>query len=201
MKKLIALGILCAAAALPVFAQGLYLDVGGSIGKGWTKSGGEDCVEALEDAGYNTSEMAIEMGFKAGYGPFGRVPLYLVGELAVMAHRIWDDDYYIQFNSYLIGPGVIFYPLPLVQLGVSLGYSLVANVTDYPGLKALNSKEGYAWNAFAAIDLGKKNHGCLIGIKYFYAENTLKVTRAVEKSSMVGIFVKYTYRKKAPPLF
>jgi hypothetical protein len=52
-----------------------------------------------------------------------------------------------------------------------------------------------------AVDLGKGNHGCLIGLKYFNANNTLKTSNADEKASMIGIFIKYAYRKKAPSLF
>ena len=145
--------------------------------------------------------MAVDIGLKAGYGPFGNIPLYIVGELGGMGHRIDINSNYIQFNSYIIGTGVIFYPIPLIQLGLSVGYSFVSNVTDIPWFIANGSKSGFAWNISAAVDLGKGKHGCLIGLRYFNANNTLKTSNEVEKASMIGIFVKYAYRKKAPSLY
>jgi hypothetical protein len=199
MKKLIVLGILLVVVSLSVSAQGFYFDIGLGFGKGWTEIEDIDMVDALKDSGVNVDEIAVDIGLKAGYGPFGDIPIYVVGELGGMGHRIYDSSNYIQFNSYIIGPGVIFYPIPLVQLGLSLGYSFVANQTDMP-MTMYDSKSGFAWNISAAVDLGKGNHGCLIGVKYFNANNTLEVSNADEKASMIGIFIKYTYRKKAPSL-
>jgi hypothetical protein len=201
MKRAIVFGIFLIVTSLSVSAQGFYFDIGLGIGKGWTEIEGNDVVKAFEDAGVSLDEIAIDIGLKAGYGPFGNIPLYVVGELAGMGHRIYDSDNYLQFNSYIIGPGVIFYPIPLIQLGLSLGYSFVSNQTDIPNYGMYDSKGGFAWNISAAIDLGKGNHGCLIGIKYFNANNTLETSNADEKASMIGIFVKYTYRKKAQSLF
>jgi hypothetical protein len=201
MKKVIVLGTLLVMVSLSVSAQGFYFDIGLSIGKGWTEVEGIDMVDALEGSGISVDELAVDIGLKAGYGPFGNIPLYVVGELGGMGHRIYDSSDYVQFNSYIIGPGVIFYPIPLIQLGLSLGYSWVSNQADISGFTMYNSKGGFAWNISAAFDLGRGNHGCLIGVKYFNANNTLRTSNADEKASMVGIFIKYTYRKKAPSLF
>jgi hypothetical protein len=201
MKKIGISGLFLIVASLSVSAQGFYFDIGLGFGKGWTEAEGIDMVDALEDSGINVDEIAVDIGLKAGYGPFGNIPLYIVGELAGMGHRIYDSFNYMQFNSYIIGPGVIFYPISLIQLGLSLGYSFVSNQTDIPGTIMYDSKGGFAWNISAAVDLGKGNHGCLIGVKYFNANNTLKISNADEKASMVGVFIKYTYRKKASSLF
>jgi hypothetical protein len=107
----------------------------------------------------------------------------------------------LRLTSYIIGPGVIFYPLPLIQLGVSIGYSWVSNDTDLPGYSMYESESGFAWNISAAFDMGQGNHGCLIGIKYFNAQNTLEVTKADLESAMVGVFIKYVYRHKPSLLF
>jgi hypothetical protein len=201
MKKTIFLGLFLIMVSLSVFAQGFYFDIGLGIGKGWTKIDGSDIVDELKNAGVNVSELSFDFGLKAGYGPFGNIPVYVVGELAGMGHRIWDSSNYMQFNSYIIGPGVIFYPVPLIQLGLSLGYSFISNQTDIPGMTMYDGKGGFAWNISAAFDLGKGNHGFLLGLKYFGANNTLKVSNAEEQASMIGVFIKYAYRKKAPSLF
>jgi hypothetical protein len=197
MKKSMILVFFLFFVTLAVYAQGFYFDIGLGLGKGWTKIDGNDVMDLSTDL----SEMAVDIGLKAGYGPLGTIPLYIVGELGGIGHRIYDSYNYMQFNSYIIGPGVLFYPIPLIQFGLSIGYSYIANVTDIPGIIFYNSKSGFAWNISAAVDLGKNNHGCLIGIKYFNANNTLETSNVVENASMVGIFVKYTYRHKATSLF
>jgi hypothetical protein len=179
--------------SLALSAQGFYFDIGLGFGKAWTVVNGYDIVKELKSDGTNINESAVDLGLKAGYGPFGNIPLYVVGELGGIGHRIYDSSNYIQFNSYIIGPGVIFYPIPLVQLGLSIGYSYVGNQTDIPYYTMYNSKNGFAWNISAAVDLGKGNHGCLIGIKYFNANNKLEISNADEKSSLIGIFIKYIY--------
>jgi hypothetical protein len=199
MKRLVVFCFFLIVTSLSVSAQGFYFDVGLGLGKGWTKINGTDMLDDLASDGVKVDEIAVDFGLKAGYGPFGNIPLYVVGELAGIGHRIYDSYNYIQFNSYIIGPGVIFYPIPLIQLGLSIGYSFVSNETDLQ-MKMYDSKGGFAWNISVAVDLGSRNHGCLIGLKYFNADNTLETSNASEKASMVGIFVKYTYRKKAPSL-
>jgi hypothetical protein len=195
MKRLVFSAVFLMSASLIVSAQGFYFDIGLGFGKAWTEVEGVDMARSFEDAGVSVDEMAIDVGLKAGYGPFGNIPLYVVGELAGMSHRIYDSTAYLLFNSVIIGPGVIFYPIPLIQLGISAGYSFTMNQTDLP-LEMYDSKGGFAWNISAAVDVGKGKHGCLIGLKYFNANNTLKTSNADEKASMVDIFIKYAYRKK-----
>ena len=201
MKKILLLAFIICFASLTAFGQGFYFDIGLGLGKGWTKIDGKDVVDGIKDAGVSVSEIAVDIGFKAGYGPFGKLPLYVVGELGGIGHRISDKDNYVQFNSYIIGPGVIFYPIPLIQTALSLGYSFTGNDSDITGYKTYDSKGGFAWNVSAAVDLGKRNHGCLLGIKYFNAINKLETLDVNENASMFGVFVKYAYRKKAPSLF
>jgi hypothetical protein len=199
MKKIIIMGLVFIIASFSISAQGFYFDIGIGFGKAWTEINGYDLVDTLDSAGTNVDELAVDLGLKAGYGPLGNIPLYVVGEFAGIGHRIYDSSNYMQFNSYLIGPGVIFYPIPFIQLGLSLGYSYVANQTDIPLTTMYDGKGGFAWNVLAAVDLGGGNHGCLIGIKYFSANNTLKVSNADEESSMVSFFIKYAFRHKIRP--
>jgi hypothetical protein len=196
MKRCVILMVLFVCISFAVSAQGLYFDIGLGLGKAWTKVDDVDFFDTLKKAGVSVDEIAVDFGLKAGYGPFSNLPLYVVGELGGIGHRIYDDSGYLQFNTYIIGPGVLFYPIPLLQLGLSVGYSFVGNTTDFPGFEMYNSKSGFAWNISAAVDLGGGNHGCLIGIKYFSANNTLEKSRAEEKSSMFGVFVRYAFRQK-----
>jgi len=179
----------------PVSAQGPYFDIGLGVGSGTTVMDGVNIVKFVKKLGGSVDEMAVDLGFKIGYGPIANKPFYVVGEFDGIGHRIEGDSESFQFNSYLIGPGVIYYPIPLVQLGASLGYSW-AKVVQEKELVDESDGGGFAWNISAAVDLGGGNHGCLIGLKYFSASNELKISKVDMESSMIGIFVRYTYRQK-----
>jgi hypothetical protein len=133
MKKLIVFGGLFVVLSLPLSAQGLYIDLGFGLGKGWTKLDGNDAMDIV-DSPNGSSDFALDLGLKGGWGPFGSIPLYAVLEFEMMGHRVQNVDNYVQFNSYMIGPGVLFYPVPLIQLGLSLGYSWTGNNTDFRGM-------------------------------------------------------------------
>jgi hypothetical protein len=192
--------------SLTLFAQGFYFDVGLGVGYAWTLADGENIADKIKSEGFYVEEERIspaDFSLKAGYGPIGNLPLYTVVEMEQSTHsvRFWDeyDSSYIFISSNLIGPGVLFYPIPFIQLGSSLGISFVRNKLE--GSQQLpKSKVGFAWNISAAADLGKYKHGCLIGIKYFISSHTLE-TDINQRNSMIAVFVKYTYRHKPPSLF
>jgi hypothetical protein len=123
-----------------------------------------------------------------------------VGVFGGMGHRISDsnDDYY-QLNTYIFGPGIIYYPIPAMQIAASLGYSWVDNETSFVDKKyMLDSKGGFAGDISIAFDLGFGNHAFLGGLKFFGATNTLKTTGVVQNSFLIGFFVRYAFRHKAP---
>jgi hypothetical protein len=64
------------------------------------------------------------------------------------------------------------------------------------GLSYLDSESGYAYDLSAAVELGKTNHGLLLGVKYFQAVNTLETSGAEQDSSLFSVFAKYVYRQK-----
>ncbi|MCL2758751.1 MAG: outer membrane beta-barrel protein [Treponema sp.] len=195
MKKTIILMALVVIVSVSVSAQGFYFDVGAGVGKGWTKIDGIDFAKEIKKEG-SIEETGVEFGLKAGFGPFGNIPLYVVADFSGLGHRIADSYNYIQFNSFLIGPGVIFYPIPLLQLGASVGYSWVSNITDIRGLTFYKSDSGFAWNAYFAFDLGGDKTGCLVGVKYSYANNKLETSNVDQNSQHVGVFARFAVRKK-----
>ena len=200
MKKKLILVVFFVCIPFAVFAQGFYFDGGIGFGKAWTKFDGDDFAKNLKDAGFKVDEMAVDFSLKFGYGPLGGMPLYFVGELGGVGHQIKVGPESIQFNSYLIGPGVVYYVTPLIQLGCSLGYSFVDNTSNI-GLEMYDSKSGFAWNISGAVDLGQGNHGCLIGLKYYWSSNKLETSNAIQKESMISVFVKYRYYSESPMLF
>ncbi len=191
MKTIVA-ALLLAWGAVSASADGLYFDIGLGLGKATTEVDGQNMSDLF---GSSVKENGVDLSLKAGYGPFGSVPIYVVGELGGIGHRFEDSYNYVQFNSYLVGPGVIFYPTPLFQLAASVGYSYTNNQTDLP-TTFYQSTGGYAGNVSAAFDWGDGDNGLLLGLKYFFAKNTLEVSGAEENASEFSLFVKWAYRQK-----
>ena len=132
-----------------IVAQSLYFDIGLGAGNAITEIDGEDVADSL---GSSIDDIGVDFSVKLGVGPVFNVPLYIVGDFGGIGHRLYDDYNYLQFNSYLIGPGIVFYPIPLIQIGASFGYSFVANDTDLP-VEMYDSEGGYAGNVFHCIRL------------------------------------------------
>ncbi|MDR2601616.1 MAG: hypothetical protein LBC53_04095 [Spirochaetaceae bacterium] len=199
MKKAWIVGLVFVFASFPVIAQsGVYFDIGLGFGKAWTKISDQDVADAFNNAGLDLTDVGVNLGVKIGYGPFGNVPFYIVADLGGIGHRLEGSGFgSMQFNTYVIGPGIIFYPAPLVQISADIGFSTVANQFALTGisLSPAKSEKGFAWDVSLALDIGKANHGFLIGVSYFGAKNSLE-TGANEDASFAGIFFKYAYRHK-----
>ena len=194
MKKITVLLILLLVVSLSVSAQGFYFDAGLGFGRVWTKIDGNDVSDIF--SGSDVIEMGVDLGFKAGYGPIAGLPLYIVGTIGGMGHGFFDM-YHTQFNSYLIGPGVIFYPIPLIQLAGSMGLSFIANQTNIPGIVMLgNDGLGFAGDISVALDFGGSHHGFLLGFRYFVAVNTIEISNVKQNSSVFTVFGRYAFRNK-----
>ena len=169
MKKIVFILVFISIFSFSAIAQGLYLDVG--LGVDYNISTIIYNENDIDNSYF--SYMGTNIGFKAGYGPFSNVPIYFV---------------FVYENIYgPIGPGVIFYPIPLVQLGLSFGFPV----------DIFSGNMGFAWDTSVAIDFRKNNHGVLLGIKYWGL--TQKHKEFVDYGDRLinnafGIFVKYVYR-------
>jgi len=223
MKKVLILTVVLGCVSLSVSAQGLYFDVGGGAGKAWTKTDGVDQFKMwrsaiAENLTFVTTdgkkadiddvfgELSFNLGARAGYGPFGTLPLFFVVEFDWVGHSIYIHDvenleFDALYSSFLIGPGVIYYPWPVLQVGASVGYSFVSNsLKPMPeGARMLESEGGFAGNVSVAINLGGK-HALLIGAKYSFSVNTLEKNdlgkKPVQTISAIGFFMKYAFRPK-----
>ena len=215
MKKKIIFAALFILISLTISAQGLYFDAGFGLGHAYTRLGGENAINIINTEGLHAKQYGMYMGLKAGYGPVADMPLYIVGEIGLINHVLelqYISEYPNQRGSFdmslssiIIGPGILFYPIPLLQLGASAGFSFVNNTTDVPDDSfseyMYDSKGGFAWNATAALDFGRRNHGCLVGVQIFNAINPLQVSNITKNAFLLSVFVKYTYRQKPQLLF
>jgi hypothetical protein len=197
MKKVLCAGLIALAAAFSAHGIGFYFDAGIGIGPAWSTMDGENFVESRTASG-RLHEFAVDMGLKLGLGPFDTIPLYAVGVVGGVGHQISDDySNHILLASYLIGPGVIFYPIPSVQIAASLGYSFLSNNASFTDDRVLQeSKGGFAGDLSVAFDLGAGNHALLGGFRFFGSTNTLELTGDVQNTVMLSMFLRYAFRHK-----
>jgi len=193
MKKIVLGFTFLIVLSMPIFTQEFYFDIGiNNIGVSLT---------AIDDN--NSSSFGAGLGLKVGFGPLGNIPIYIVYETFESACALsGNKDYFIDQGaktirvlSFFWGAGVIYYPVSLIQLGLTFGYSSSYNnaaTFDY----GISYSGGYGWNISVAFDLGKNNHGCLIGLNYSGAYNWLVESRTKMLSTDLGIFLKYAYRRK-----
>ena len=220
MRKLFILGLFFV--SLSAYAQGFYLDIGLGMGvKQWTNIGDNDInnVLNLTGSGIKSAHSAFA-GLKAGYGPFDNIPLYFVLELTGVLNAVSDNGenrgmgvFWNNYYSIMAGPGVIFYPFTFIQIGSSICYASTYSTSQlqvrliYEDIVSYNTgwMSGLAWNVSLAFDPGilwKGNHSVLLGVNYYYLNNVFKQAGFNGwNSSWIGIFLKYTYRKKPASLF
>jgi hypothetical protein len=192
MKRVLFLGLLFCAVTLSLPAKGFYFDLGLGINAATTKVDGNKVSRG------SSSETALDLGIKAGYGPFGNLPLYAVADIMALGHR-FDNKVgnYLQYNTYLVGPGVIFYPVRFIQLAGSLGYSFAVNQSSIPSAVDTSNPGGIGGSVSAALDLRGGKMAYLVGIKYTAATNTMERSNVEQNTSCLGLFLRYAYRNRA----
>jgi hypothetical protein len=202
-------------------AQGFYFDAGISLGGSWSNLNGKNITNLYtgKDPFWG---FTFGISTKAGYGPIANMPLYVVGNLEVIMQdthsRSKDRDPFEEdpnlssiFCGYAgIGPGVIFYPVPFIQLAASTGV-LAGGGISISGKHFVNTKlpqkdngdkedEGYGFilDVSAAIDpIPSGKHGVLAGIKYTGAfVPSMRKSNSNLNSHFLTLFVKYAYRHK-----
>jgi len=191
MKKLIFIGLLFSFILFSVNAEGFYVDFGAGIGKATTIIDGIDVTQGYDEDSF---DIGVELGLKVGYAPFD-FPIYFAGVIGAMGYRITDTNIdSIQFNSYLFGPGVIYYPLPFLQIAASAGYSIAVNKMS-PQDDLDKNYKGFAWDVSAAYDFGgSRFYGFMLGARYFWARNILEEMEAAQYSSLISVFARYRFR-------
>jgi len=171
MKKIVILFSFILIFPFSAFSQGFYFDIG--LGADYNISTIIYNEDDLEDSYF--TYFGNNIGLKAGYGPFKNAPVFFVFGY----ENIYGP----------IGPGVLYYPIPFIQLGLSFGFPI----------DIFSGNFGFAWDTSIAFDFGKKNHGVLLGIKYWGLTQKQKeflVYKDRIVNNAFGLFVKYVYRKK-----
>jgi hypothetical protein len=175
---------------------GFYFDVGSEIGRRLTAENYKDCsFNGYPNYDFDCydnkdkySGIGTDFGLRIGGGPstvgYG---LFFVGDIGATTLAK-------HFFVFTYGPGFIFYPMRELQLGSSFSLGIIKGRVFYPG---------YGYNVSVAYDIGERNHGLLVGFKYSnisgelngWTGNFYKI-----ESQMIGVFIKYAYRKKDPSI-
>jgi hypothetical protein len=192
-SKLFAVALAVAVVGAVPASAGMYIDGGIGVGGAGTslKYQSYDFIKELKDAS-GVDEVAVEVGIKAGFGPIAGLPLYVVGDFSGIGHRFYDSYNYAQFNSYLIGPGAVYYPIESVQVAASVGYSFAAVATDVNGLE-FDGSGGFAYSLSGAYEW----KGLLVGLKLFGASNKVDMesVKFDMGSTFFGVFLRYVVKK------
>jgi hypothetical protein len=214
MKNVLIFSILLNIVIFSLDAQGLYFDIGLNIGGTWSYLNGTN-VSNLYTGDDNLFGYSVGvLSLKAGYGPIANIPLYVVGSFDGIAYQAYSGELG-DVKNYLgcvyvgIGPGIIFYPIPLIQLagtiGIIAGGGITISGSDFvntalPRMDNGDQRDegrGVMFDVSAAVDLGRRNHGCLIGIKYTGALiPSMDESGDRLNSHFLSLFVKYAFRHK-----
>jgi hypothetical protein len=120
----------------------------------------------------------VGMGIKTGIGPISNLPIYFVGDLSTASLVRDNRDY----GNGFLGLGAIFYPIQLIQLGLSLGYT--------PIIHKYGEKGSFGMSSSLAFDIGGRNYGILIGTKVFISvHGNLQISGS-------GLFIGFASRER-----
>ena len=182
MKKIIAILILLAS----VNSFAIYFDIGLGFGGA---SAEVDNME-VEDMCLDCDELAVLLNLRVGTKVAERV--WMACAIEGLGDRYYDSQAFIQFNTYLFGLSVIFYPIEHFHLSGSVGVAYTGNDTDLPGLYVYDGS-GWAFSLTTAYDTGI-NTGALIGAKLFSSSVTLDESNADLSSLGFGIFIAFVMK-------
>jgi hypothetical protein len=177
----------------------IYIDIGVGLGYGVTRENGVrlslfDCSTGRTVG----QEVAVEVNV-VRFGvdlSGGNRNLYLTGEISAIGHRFQYNENFIQINQYLIGPGVLYYPIPRLQFSTAIGLSLQNMVTNLPG-ETPPGASGFAFTGSAAFDFGEMNrHGVIAGVKFTHSRKSYRWFNQDVDLNMtwIGIFARYRLR-------
>ena len=187
--------IFCASAARTKF----YFDAGIGFGNGKTSWNYYNLSKGFPP---QLTDLGIEAGGKIGIAPKRKMPLFLVMDLDWTGHRFIDDyGEYIQYSSVLFGPGLVYYPKDSLQLAATAGISVASYKESWTDAKK-SYEGGVGWSTSAALDIGGKKKGTLLGVKYLTTFNDIIYWDDFEaayfvyhqKNSVFSVFVRFVSR-------
>jgi hypothetical protein len=179
---LITAGMVFALEFLAANAEAVYLDLRFGLGIGAANANGTNIGERLLGIAPDKDwPLSTDYGFKIGIGPYFNNSLYFVGAFDAISQKYdfssaangekigGNDQIWIKYGSYLIGQGIVYYPLEFLQLSAVIGYAFGADSNSF-GDSTVGAGAGMGYSLSAAYDIGAyKNNAFLIGLKWMHA--------------------------------
>lgn len=172
-----------------------YFDIGVGDGTGMTSIDGTDVSSSIlkgksDGCDGDCVAPAFEYGFRVGM-PLSQ-SVILAGEFEGTGVAYSNDDKYLVFNNFFVGPSMIFYPARHLQLAGSLGFAWTSN-RDNSQYVDPEDGLGVGTSFSVAYDVGKKN-GALLGAKFF--SSTVKLEDSGDYSTTMGasLFVRFVHK-------
>jgi hypothetical protein len=180
MKKILILVL----ALFSAQAFAVYVEAGLGVGGASTSADGESFGDYCEGC----SSFAVNVGVRVG-GPV-MDNLFIAGELSGTGDRYFDKGGYVQFNSYIFGPSVAYYPLKQLHLSASLGFAWSRNSSSMP-VRFLNGT-GFGGTATVAYHIGDHN-GTLLGARFAATSVTLEKSKVSLSTVSFAFFVSFVH--------
>ena len=182
MKKILILVL----ALFSAQAFAVYVEAGLGVGGASTSVDGVSIGDNCGDC----SSLAVDLGVRVG-GPV-MDNLFVAGEFSGVGHRYFDkSSSYIQFNSYLFGPSVAYYPLKQLHLSGSLGFVWTANTTNH-SFVYVNNGTGFGGTMTVAYHIGDHN-GTLLGARFVASSVTLEKSKVSLTTIGFTFFVSFVH--------
>ncbi len=191
MKKII---LLIMAIAFESFAA--YFDIGAGDGTGLISVKGEDLSTGAlvgNNKGCDDDCLVPSIEYGARIGTPLTQSLIIAGEFDGFSNLLVQDGKYAVFNSFMVGPSVIFYPAKHFQVSGSLGFAWTDNRTN-SGAVDVENGQGVGFSLSAAFDTGI-NNGALIGAKIYGTSVKLEDSDDISASVGASIFVRFVHKK------
>lgn len=188
MKKVL---LLVMAIALNSFAD--YIDVGLGVGGAYTHIDKKSVEKPCET---DCKEMAVDVSFRIANNLTEK--LLLGAEISLYGNRYYNLDHFTQYNTFFLGPTLIYFPTERFQLSTSVGLTKSGNVTDEKRIN-LHDDGGAGVSLAAGYHFGGKN-GVLVGVKLYDLVTDIEVENNDNKSKKrlntagASVFVHFSHK-------
>jgi hypothetical protein len=197
MKPLQVMAGSCCALLLAAVANAdekrvFYFDAGAGIGVAHYGDSLGDAIHVLRNNGYKRFGLTLD----ATAGGAVRRGLYVVGSLSTFTDVLWNSPSYLLLSSYLLGPGLRYYPLAShqhLQLGADLGIAkLTTQVfdTDSDEHDSNSTDIGTGFRLLVAYDLDWRPQGPTVQIGTQYTRASAEHL----KFNNVSVYVRFAFK-------
>jgi hypothetical protein len=185
--------LLATAAAHADEKRVLYFDAGLGVGVAHYGDPVDDVIHFLRnDLGYKRIGLSLD----ATAGGAVRPGLYVVGSLSTFTDVLWHSSDFLLFSTYMLGPGVRYYPLAShrhLLVGADVGITRVTTQvynSDSDDYDSHSSDIGTGFRVLVAYDLDWKPRGPTVQVGTQYTKGSAEDF----KFNNFSVYVKFAFK-------